>query len=136
MKRTMAALGLIAALPVPIASHASSASVTIVGFQYVTSGYATADPFSAAGGAGTIALPAGTPLDAPTVIRPGSISFTNMDQVPHTVTKVSGPAGTWPAITIASGSSGSITIGATFAKGTYVYRCTIHSGMRGSFIVA
>ncbi|HEX9774812.1 MAG TPA: hypothetical protein VGB83_04440 [Actinomycetota bacterium] len=129
----------IAALALAVSAsgaQAATTDVTIAGFQYTPSGWLTADPFDASGGAATLALPdEQTALSAPRVGRGDSIRFANMDPVPHTVTKLSGPNGNWTALSLGGGGTATLTIPALFPLGTYVYRCTIHRGMRGSFTV-
>lgn len=139
MKRFVAGFGILLAFA-PLPGHpAASTAVAVRAFQFTPSGWATVDPFSVAGGAGTFQTPAGTAHDAPTIRRGDTLMFGNADPVPHTVTKLSGPAGTWTAVALAGNGSGSLTIPATaqppFPLGTYVYRCTIHPGMRGAFTV-
>lgn len=136
MKRTSLAAALLLAAMTPHAAHAAGASVTIAGFQYISSGYVTVDPLNLTSGAGTMTTPPGTPLDRPTVTLGSQVTFTNVDPVPHTVTKVSGPASTWTAFQLNIAETRSIGVSATFQKGTYTYRCSLHIGMRGSFTVA
>jgi hypothetical protein len=136
MKRALFAAGLIVAMALPHSAHAAGAEVRIAGFQYISSGFATVDPLNLTEGAGTVQLPTGTPLDRPTVTRGSSVTFTNVDPVPHTVTKVSGPASTWTSFQLGIAETKAIPIGATFATGTYTYRCALHLGMRGQFTVA
>jgi len=135
MRKVLPALALLILSVAAVTSHAAT-QVTVIGFQYAPSGWVTADPFNVSAGSATGELPGGTPASAPVVPRGDSIAFTNMDPVPHTVTKVSGPsAGTWAALNLSSGANATLSISSTFPRGSYVYRCTIHQGMRGAFTV-
>jgi plastocyanin len=63
-----------------------------------------------------------------TVAPGGTVTWTNGDQVPHTVTFTSGPD--------CGQFAGGATVSATFpAAGTYAYKCTIHSSMTGTVVV-
>ena len=80
---------------------------------------------------------AGTPVAAAdiafnpnsvTVAAGATVTWTNGDQVPHTVTFNGGP----DCGQFAAGS----TVTATFpAAGTFTYKCTIHSSMTGTVVV-
>ena len=131
MKRILATMSVLLVVA-PFGAHAATTAVNVVGYQFVSGGYVTADPLNTTGGTGTAALPSGTPLDGPTLHRGDHLAFANMDPVPHSVKWVSGPT-SWTDVPLSSsGGSGSLNT-ATFATGTYVYRCGIHAGMRGSF---
>lgn len=134
MRKVLASLALLITLS-PQSGHAATINVTIAGFQYSPSGWVTADPGNfTPDGAGTTRLPAGTPHDAPAVRRGDTVSFSNLDPVAHTVTYAAGE-GTWSDLSLAAQASARLTIPAAFPTGSYVYRCTIHQGMRGSFTV-
>jgi len=70
------------------------------------------------------AFPAGL-----TVKAGGSITFTNADSAPHTVTMEDGSC---DAGRISSGSSATITF---TAPGTYAFHCAIHTSMKGTVVV-
>ena len=70
------------------------------------------------------AFPAGL-----TVKAGGSITFTNADSAPHTVTMDDGSC---DAGRISSGSSATITF---TAPGTYAFHCAIHTSMKGTVVV-
>lgn|SRR5512135_84355 len=82
------------------------------------------------GGGGTaaeiknFAFPAGL-----TVKAGGSITFTNADSAPHTVTMDDGSC---DAGRISSGSSATITF---TTPGTYAFHCAIHTSMKGTVVV-
>lgn len=129
MRRVLGVLVVLAALA-GMPAHAASQQVVVAGFQFIPSGYVTADPFNMAGGA--VALPAG----APTVNRGDDLVFTFVDPTKHTVTKVSGGSSWTALVNTGPGTTATLHISTSFVKGTYVYMCAIHTGMRGSFIVA
>lgn len=134
MRRLITLSALAAVVALPTASPAAMTfPVAIAGFQYAPSGAATVDPLNATGGAGSVVvLQAGLPVK-----RGDTIQFTNLDPVPHTVTKMSGPSGTWTSLSVAAlGGIKSLTISASFPLGAYTYKCTIHLGMRGVFVVS
>lgn len=137
MKRTIAAAAVAVMCLAAAPGRAAQVDVNIVGFQYVTSGWATVDPFAFGGGAGTVAFP--MEATVPMVHRGDVILFSNRDPVPHTVFKVSGPGGSWGDIRIDPMTNKSLTITnntLVFPNGLYTYRCSIHGGMRGAFRVA
>lgn len=136
----------LALLGIPSQAQAADITVQIAGYQYSPSGWLTLDPLGLTGGAGTMRAPTGTSHDAPVLQRNDSISFENLDRLPHNVTRMDGPACSedevcdWTPVALSGGGSGSLTLTSTqerpFALGTYVYLCTIHRGMRGEFTVS
>lgn len=135
MKHGLLVLASIGALCVPFVARADTITVRVAGAQFAPSGYMTVDPLNRTNGAGTIALPPGTPAAGPTVHRGDTILFENFEPFPHTVTKVSGP-GSWTERLLAPLGTADLAITSEFASGSYVYRCMTHLGMRGSFTVA
>jgi plastocyanin len=70
---------------------------------------------------------------AVTVKAGGTVSWTNSDDLPHTVTKTGGPG---PEFDSGNLDPGSGEFEQTFeAKGTVDYVCTIHPGQEGSVTV-
>ena len=93
-----------------------------------------APPADEGGGkAVTIDIPAIEFDPAEVTVKAGTtITWTNSDDLPHTVTKEDGPGGEF--------DSGNIEPGGTFeltadVPGTTDYVCTIHPGQAGSFTV-
>jgi plastocyanin len=67
-------------------------------------------------------------------VKPGTtVTWTNKDSFPHTVTADSGQPVSFDSKSIAAGG----TFSTTFAKaGTYSYHCEIHSTMHGKIVVS
>jgi plastocyanin len=61
-----------------------------------------------------------------------TITWTNSDQVPHTVTKTGGPGGEFDSGNVAPGDTFELTAD---VKGTVKYVCEIHPGQDGTFTV-
>ncbi|MSQ31054.1 MAG: amidase [Dehalococcoidia bacterium] len=84
---------------------------------------------TAASGGGQVSI-ASRSFGAPARVKAGTrVTWTNRDEVPHTVTANDG-----------SFKSGNIAPGATFSQefaraGTFAYKCSIHAEMAGSVIV-
>ncbi|MHB8511768.1 MAG: cupredoxin domain-containing protein [Actinomycetota bacterium] len=133
MKRVIGAIGFAALLAAPISSHAATTpDIAIVGFLYLPSGHFSADPFDP-GGAGTIALP----VEPATFQQGQTIKIMNFDAAllaPHTLIEISGPARTSFSVTVQPGATASLRLPSV--GGTYIYKCMIHQGMRGSFTIA
>jgi plastocyanin len=107
---------------------ATTTQIVVAGFNYAPSGYVTADPLGLNGGA--VALPAG----APAVAAGDTLAFTSVDALPHSVSFKSGPK-IWTEKTLGGPGATANLVLTAFPKGTYVYYCKFHAGMRGSFIV-
>jgi plastocyanin len=124
------------------------ASVVVVGaFLFMVSGLALALPFAHAQSAVMVSIPRGAgsdPSGAPgyapdnvTVVIGinDTVTWTNNDNVHHTVTPSDEPAGgVW------SGGSGDLAPGASYSftftvPGTYAYQCSYHSWMTGAVVV-
>lgn len=105
----------------------------ITAFQYVPSGSVNANPFGL-----TAPFLASYP-----VTQGDSITFTNLDTHPHTVTACAAPCTTFPDQTASGAFDGDVHLaGDTYTidtgrlkPGTYQYYCQFHPFMRGSFIV-
>jgi len=67
-----------------------------------------------------------------TVATGTTITWTNSDQVPHTVTKEGGPGGQFDSGNVDPGGTFDLTVD---VKGTVDYVCTIHPGQAGTFTV-
>jgi plastocyanin len=65
-----------------------------------------------------------------TVAAGQTVTWTNADRVPHTVTA---DGGAWNSGPLAPGASFSFT---PTRPGTYAYHCSIHPFMRGTVVVA
>lgn len=131
MKKSILVLAVVMALGLGLVpAQAATVNVVIAGFQYAPSGFVTTNPLPPPGG------PQAVP-GAPVVHATDTLVFTSLDALPHTVTKDTGPAlGTWPSKNFSgAGTTASIPL-AGFPNGTYTYKCTFHSGMKGSFIVS
>jgi plastocyanin len=98
----------------------------------------TAPPASGGGGGGgetvTVDIPAIEFDPAEVTVTVGStVKWTNTDDLPHTVTKESGPG---PDFDSGDLDAGSGEFEQTFdQKGTIEYVCTIHPGQAGTVIV-
>ncbi len=92
-----------------------------------------APPAGGGGDAVTVDIPeiAFDPEDV-TVTAGSTITWTNSDDLPHTVTKDGGPGGDFDSGDIAPGDEFELTVD---VKGTVDYVCTIHPGQAGSFTV-
>ena len=92
-----------------------------------------APPAGGGGGSETIDMKDIKFVPEDVTVKAGTtITWTNSDQVPHTVTKDGGPGGDF--------DSGNIEPGGTFeltadVPGTVDYVCTIHPGQAGTFTV-
>jgi plastocyanin len=92
-----------------------------------------APPSGGGGGATTVDMKDIKFVPKDVTVKAGTtITWTNSDEVPHTVTKDGGPGGQF--------DSGNIEPGATFeltadVPGTVDYVCTIHPGQAGTFTV-
>ncbi len=131
-KKLLVTLGLVSVFAIAIPAHAAIYAVDIRAFQYTPSGQLNPSPF-VAGTSQTV--PDGTPLSAPRVRVGDKIKWTNNDLAPHNVRPLVGPYKAWgSALVMATGASYTLSITSLFPKGTYVYWCTLHPGMRGRFI--
>jgi plastocyanin len=130
----IAAFALAALVFVGCSSSASTTTTTPAGGSVGT------NPAAGGGGTGTTAAPAagGATVDisgfafspASVTVKVGeSVTWTNKDSVPHTVTAADG-----------SFDSGSLAQGASFSftfqkAGTYTYRCTVHPSMPTATVI-
>jgi plastocyanin len=92
-----------------------------------------APPAGGGGDAVTVDIPSISfdPADV-TVPAGTTITWTNSDDLPHTVTKEGGPGGQFDSGDIAPGDEFELTVD---VKGTVDYVCTIHPGQAGTFTV-
>jgi plastocyanin len=147
-KLTLGVVGLVAAI-IPIlvgyflvTGLATSASYSLPGGATATTTVATSSgpgsfvAVSIPTGASSPSNPPGYTPDKITVLIGvnSSVTWTNADSAPHTVTSTSGPAGA------ASFDSGNLNAGQTYTynfttPGTYQYHCSYHSWMTGTVVV-
>ena len=95
-----------------------------------------APPADEGGGGGkavTVDIPAIEFDPADVTVKAGTtITWTNSDDLPHTVTKTGGPGGEFDSGNIEPGGEFELTVD---VKGTVDYVCTIHPGQEGSVTV-
>ena len=93
----------------------------------------TAAPVAPAAGPGTITIRsfAFSPQEI-TVAQGTTVTWTNQDSAPHTITSDTGAPEAISSDSLSQGASFSFT----FTKpGTYPYHCSIHPSMKGTIIV-
>jgi plastocyanin len=92
-----------------------------------------APPADESGGSATVAIPAISFEPSDVTVKPGTtVTWTNSDDLPHTVTKTGGPGPEF--------DSGNLEPGDTFKQtfedaGTIDYVCTVHPGQEGTVTV-
>ena len=85
------------------------------------------------GEAVTIDIPSISFDPADVTVKAGTtITWTNSDDIPHTVTKTGGPGGDFDSGNLEPGGEFELTAD---VKGTVDYVCTIHPGQAGTFTV-
>ena len=88
---------------------------------------------SGGGKAVTVDIPAIEFDPAEVTVKAGTtITWTNSDDLPHTVTKDGGPGGDFDSGNLEPGDEFELTVD---VKGTVDYVCTIHPGQAGKFTV-
>ncbi len=146
-KLTLGVIGVVAVV-IPIlvgyflvSGMANNSSYTFPGGATSTTTSTSAGPGSSVAvsipvGAGNPANPPGYAPDKITVVLGvnASVTWTNTDTVPHTVTSTSVPSG------VSSFDSGNMNAAQTFTynftlPGTYEYHCSYHSWMTGTVVV-
>jgi len=119
-------------------SPAASTAAPTAASSLVPTGASTAAPTAATGtssGGGAASVPAeirgfAFKPDTITITAGGTVTWTNGDNDPHTVTFDDSSVG----------SSGNLNKGATFSAtfpsaGTFTYKCRIHPAMKGTVVV-
>jgi len=129
-------VGIVAAAAVyPSTSSQPSVSSSTSSSTSISQPNGSAIFVSITNGAGNPANPPGYAPDVITVVVGvnNTVTWTNNDSVPHTVTSASGPSsGSFDSGTINSGKAWTHTFTIT---GTYDYICRFHGWMKGTIVV-
>jgi plastocyanin len=114
-------------------SSASTPSGTTGGYGSTGGGGSTTTTSAPAQGgqaAGTITI-ASFAFTTPLTVAPGAtVTVTNTDSAPHTVT-----ADTGSAFDAHAAAGATVTFTAPMTPGTYAYHCSVHPNMHGTLIV-
>lgn len=105
----------------------------LISCQVGSMGYGSGSGMSNSGGSSTAPSISGFAFHPSTITTTSgmTLTWTNYDGTAHTVTETSGPQA-FDSGDIAPGTSYSLVL---TLPGTYAYKCTIHTGMKGTIVV-